>query len=566
MIRRDFVKTGLAAGALASATPTGATPATTNSTGNSTTNSTGKPRMMFYHDGRHPLIYMYEPPMQKEEYKAAVDELVGTPVDALMFCLGDGRTVLHDTKVGELWGHNVEKWPHVIFRRAHQNAKHLIERGHDPLRIVCDRAHAKGMLLYPTLLVQQGLRDRSVDVRASEFRFNNRHLEIGARGDVDTDHPSATCLDFKHPEVRDERFALIEETLHRYPVDGFELQLNYQPYYFHPKEVEAGRTIMTDWIRRVHRAVRASGAGRELVVRIPADVEGCYSVGLDVREWIGQGLVDVVVGQNFGGPELHDQTSDLRPLVEAAEGAECRVHAALQALVDSDRLHQATIEMMRAAAGNYWSQGVDGLYLAHWFGYWPYQAPFYETLRELPHPEVMAPKDKSYYLPTTTGRYARPRLEPGRAMQLPADLHPGNPARLDLTISDDLERWHKVGRVHEVLLRFRVMNTTELDELTFRLNDKALPDSSLRTLNEMYRMSQPRYRPGSGYWFIYKLGPGDWPVQGKNKLEVTLNKRDPDVLPRIHLRDVELEIKYLMGRHFHRGQDPDLGPTDPRSH
>ena len=94
MIRRDFVKTGLAAGALASATP-----ATGSSSASSAGNNTGRPRMMFYHDGRHPLIYMYEPPMQKEEFEAAVDELVGTPVDALMFCLGDGRTVLHDTKV-----------------------------------------------------------------------------------------------------------------------------------------------------------------------------------------------------------------------------------------------------------------------------------------------------------------------------------------------------------------------------------------------------------------------------------------------------------------------------------
>ena len=39
------------------------------------------PRIMFYHDGRHPLIYMYEPPIQKEEYEAGVDELVGTPVE-----------------------------------------------------------------------------------------------------------------------------------------------------------------------------------------------------------------------------------------------------------------------------------------------------------------------------------------------------------------------------------------------------------------------------------------------------------------------------------------------------
>ena len=43
------------------------------------------PSIMFYHDGRHPLIYMYEPPMQKAEYEAAVDELVGTSVEALMF-------------------------------------------------------------------------------------------------------------------------------------------------------------------------------------------------------------------------------------------------------------------------------------------------------------------------------------------------------------------------------------------------------------------------------------------------------------------------------------------------
>ena len=82
-----------------------------------------QPKLMFYHDGRHPLIYMYEPPMQKEEYEQGVDELIGTPVDCINFCMGDGRTVLHDTKVGELWGHANDKWSHAIFRGAHQNAK-----------------------------------------------------------------------------------------------------------------------------------------------------------------------------------------------------------------------------------------------------------------------------------------------------------------------------------------------------------------------------------------------------------------------------------------------------------
>ncbi|MCZ6676794.1 MAG: hypothetical protein O7E52_06045 [Candidatus Poribacteria bacterium] len=521
-----------------------------------------QPRIMFYHDGRHPLIYMYEPPMRKEEYEAGVNELVGTPVEALMFCLGDGRTVLHDTKVGELWGHNVEKWPHLIFRRAHQNARDLIDEGHDPLRLICDRAHAKGMLVYPTLLVQQGRGDRSEDVRCSNFRFDNAHLEIGARGDVDTDFPGLTCLDFKHEEVREERFALIEETLNNYSVDGFELQLNYSPYYFHPDEVDAGREIMTAWIRRVYEAVKQSAGERELAIRIPASLEGCMQVGLDVRAWLQQGIVDVIIGQTFSGPELLDSTTDFRPLVAAAQGTNCRVHAAIQSHVDSDRLGEATIEMIRAAACNYWAQGVDGLYLAHWFGNWPYQASFYEKLRELPHPEIMAPKDKFYYVPTETGRYPKPVTEPGIAMTLPAALSVNNPTGMQFTISDDLPRWHGVGRVHEVLLRIRIMNTTEVDRMRFQLNGVDLPDSLRRKINEMYRMSAPRYRTGSGYWFIYRLDVKHWPQKGENTLQVTLLRREPDVIPQIYVRDVELEIKYLMGQNFHRGQDADLGPYD----
>ena len=75
-----------------------------------------KPRIMFYHDGRHPLVYMYEPPMQKEEYQSAIDELAGTPVEALMLSLGEGRTMLHNTKVGELLGHSIKEkeWDLVL--------------------------------------------------------------------------------------------------------------------------------------------------------------------------------------------------------------------------------------------------------------------------------------------------------------------------------------------------------------------------------------------------------------------------------------------------------------------
>ena len=521
-----------------------------------------KPKIMFYHDGRHPLIYMYEPPMQKEEYEAAIDELVGTPIEALMFCLGDGRTFLHDTEVGELWGHNVARWPHLIFHRAHRNAVGLIRQGHDPLQIVCERAHAEGILVYPTLLVQQGCGDPSQDVRCSDFRFQNRHLEIGARGDLDPGFPGFHFLDFKHEEVRAQLFGVVAETLKHYAVDGFELQLNYGVHYFHPDEVDQGRQIMTEWIRSIYTAVKDSGAGRELAVRIPASVEGCYGLGMDVREWAQQGIVDVLIGQSYSGPELVDPMTDFRPLIDTCRKSSCRVHAAIHSHVDSDRLAEACIEMVRATACNYWRQGIDGIYLAHWFGNWPYQASFYEKLRELPHPDVMDPKDKFYFVPTVTGRYPDPQLEPGMIRQLPRELKIGSAETIDLRISDNLARWQAVGRVHAVILRLRILNTTELDRFELRLNGHLLPDSQLRKINEMYRMSAPRYRTGSAYWYVYHLDNELWPQQEHNTLEVLLTERDPDVIPTVSIRDVELETKYRMGKHYHRGQDADLGPYE----
>lgn len=521
------------------------------------------PRLAFYHDGRHPLIYMYEPPIQRVEYEQGVDELLGTPVDALMFCLGDGRTVLHDTKVGELWGHNMNRWPHLIFRRAHQNARAMIDRGEDPLMVICERARAKGLPIYPTLLVQQASGVRGEDTRGSDFRFDNKALEIGAKSGVDENWRGYTCLDFAHQEVRDERFDLIEETLERYPVDGFELQLNYQPFYFHPDEVGDGREVMTAWVKRVCEAVRRSGQDRRLTVRVPIGVQGCYDIGLDVESWMRNGLVDIVIGQTFSGPELVDCNADYRELVATAKGTGVHVMATLQSLIDSDRLGQGTVEVVRACACNYWEQGVDGLYLGHWFGNWPYGASFYEKLRELPYPEVMAAKDKYYYTPTGTGRYPHPAIEPGARCPLPLEIAEGETVTAPLVISDDLERWGTRGRIHELILRLRLESVTETDELRFRLNGADLPESGLRRINELYRMNAPRFRTGSCYWFVFRLEKQHWPVKGENQIDVELVRREPEAVPPVRLRDVELEVRYLMGMAYHRSLvDPDLGPTN----
>ena len=556
MMRRPFVSAALIAGLLGSAIASQASGRTLPRPHFSGREAGKNPRIMFYNDGRHPAIYMYEPPMQKEQFEAAVDELLGTPVEVLVYGLGDGRTVLHDTQVGKLWGDPVKKWPHLIFRRAHQNAKMMLEKGQDPLRIVCERARATGMLIYPSLMLNRGRgENRFHDVRAANFTWENQHLEIGARRDLNPDFPGLRKLDFKHKAVRNERFALIEEVLQNYPVDGFELRFGHDDF-FHPEEVEAGRAIMTAWVKRVSNAVKASGPDRELVVLVPASIETAHSLGLDLREWIRQGIVDVIAAKTYN--YRLDNLADFRLLVEAAKGSSVRIYAGANGGLNSDRVGSATIEMIRALASNYWAQGIDGLYLNQWFAgtNWPYHATFYEQLREVPYPQVMAPKDKLYMVPT-----GGPSYPPNLPVPLPQDLQEGQTVKVRLPVADNLPRWDRQARIHEVLFRIRLVNHTELDRVSVRLNGKVLPDFQLRKINHLYRMHAPRFRVNNSYWYIYRLDRDHWPKQGDNVIEVKLTRRDPDVTPSLQLRDVEMEIRYLLGRHYYRDEDPDLGPS-----
>jgi hypothetical protein len=103
-----------------------------------------------------------------------------------------------------------------------------------------------------------------------------------------------------------------------------------------------------------------------------------------------------------------------------------------------------------------------------------------------------------------------------------------------------------------------------------------LPAASLRVINAMYRMVAPRYRVSGAYWHTFELARASaahWPRRGRNVVRVDCDARDPglsrsvgaqlgaQVPVELELRDVELDLQYLLGRSFHRGEDPALGPS-----
>ena len=149
-------------------------------------------------------------------------------------------------------------------------------------------------------------------------------------------------------------------------------------------------------------------------------------------------------------------------------------------MVFSDRLLDAPLSMLRAAACNFWDQGVDGLYVSEWFHLWPYEASFYEKLRELPYPSIMAAKDKYYFLLTNT--QDGPAVRPNAPRQLDLDQpvptickNGGRPTACFAALPD--------GNVETIALR-----------------STANPLRSIRSTKWT-----PRYRVMGGYWHIFKL-------------------------------------------------------------
>ena len=133
-----------------------------------------QPRILFENDSRHTLIYMYEPPISVKDHRHAVDELLGTPVEALLFNLGYGNAFLRHRGrrplgPGRLRHRTVppgggRQWEHVVFMRAYRNAAKLIAEGNDPLRLVCERAHEHGLLLYPSLQGNAALPEKELAI------------------------------------------------------------------------------------------------------------------------------------------------------------------------------------------------------------------------------------------------------------------------------------------------------------------------------------------------------------------------------------------------------------------
>lgn len=327
---------------------------------------TGRRYRVAVNDDGASLWQYRQVPLSAERFlRAAVDRMAG----ADLLCWGAGNTrfwygsdVVEDLDTGQQVFETVQEW------MAHTTLRSLRAAGLQPLALVGDRCHRRGMHLYASLRMNDGhfafpppadapdaeaadfgtphpdqlwnhQRGPEASPLTAEFWRRNPRYRIGEDwpGSVFAAH----LLDYAHAEVRDRWLRIAADISARFEVDGIELDFMRNPFFFRPTQVAAGRPLMTAFVREVRAALDEAGGRRGrylgLAARCPTALAGCDAIGLDVETWVGAGLVDVLIPSPTRTNKFE---IDLRPLAALRRGTGCQVLAGLDTAMPNQTWEQ----------------------------------------------------------------------------------------------------------------------------------------------------------------------------------------------------------------------------------
>jgi hypothetical protein len=519
-------------------------------------------RITWVDDGG-PGISGVNPPISPERVRHwSVGRLAGTQVDALVCTVGPvaGYTTSYPTQVegmefvvdrleaGALIG-GAQVW------RNTENLRSLWADGHDALQLVRDEAKRVGIDFWLQLRMNDWhhIDDSGQAMRLMSSQWYEQHPEylIGEDGVAGWPEQLGSSLrwfqDFAHEPVRKLRYEVAAEAVERYDVDGWEYDFVRCPGLFRYGQEREHAPLITALIRDTRTMLDEVGRKRGhplgLAVRVPNTIEGSTMLGLDVVEWIEEGLVDIVVPCSFFA---QDTAEDATEWVQAAANTPVRIHFGMDEGYQTgavlglgapyfqvrDPLMQVlTPEMVRGMAARHWRAGVEGIYLFNGPGSLiTYGVDRRRELDQIGSALRIQYMDKRYAVMRRTGSF--PNCYPQQHL-LPADLG-ATPTVFTIDVADDLAA--AGARLRQVHLELLLAELTHLDELEVTVNGKAVP-----CLNPL---ESGKPAPDFKSWLVYDLADASL-EQGKNEVAVLARR-----LPRLAeecalvLSDVELSVGY----------------------
>jgi YVTN family beta-propeller protein len=354
-------------------------------------------RFMFNSDGNN--MFLDAPPMTPEKLYSYIDEVAKTGVTSFFISPNWGMPMNFPTKVGDMIGEHISEALEATIpkNQAILNFRNLVSHGHDPLRLILDRARADRMETFVSFRLNE-----VHNVEAAESlifdRFWRKHPEwrIGRAGDSmsqvykDILGPRTSPivfgwlpagLNFAIPEVRKYRMAQLREICERYNIDGLELDFQRFPMYFKPGEEDRGIKIMSDWMREVRAMVEKVGKKRGrpilLAARIMALPEQNKAIGLDPVSWAHDGILDFVIVSHY----LHNNFQLPIEEYRALFPKNFPIYASVEVEPGMQRYFNIAYPL--------WQKKVNGIYLFNFFtSKGSKNPPPYDSIRKIGYPLI----------------------------------------------------------------------------------------------------------------------------------------------------------------------------------
>ena len=329
-------------------------------------------------------------------------------------------------------------------------------------------------------------------------------------------HGRWSSVDYSHKEVRDQLIRTWEEVCRNHDIDGLMFDFFRHLTFFRSTALGGHATDdevekMTELLRRTRRMADEVGAQRGrpvlLLARTPDLPAYARAVGLDIEQWMKEGLIDIWIATGYF--RLQEWTD----IVAMAHGYGVPVWAGMsESRVEPRDLHNS-IEAFRARAMNMWNAGVDALYL---FNFSFRTRPQFRLLFEIGDPERLAHLDKMYVPDARGFASAGEWLKGGdafytRPQSLPQELSKSRPkAIVNILIGDDLSVRKAKDLEASPALGLQFKDIAAIEGLNVMLNGTAL-----------------KWQGGTldANFVRYELSP-TWVKKGVNAVEITYETTD----------------------------------------
>lgn len=448
-----------------------------------------------------------------------IDSLTGTSVKSIAYSVASGSDIMnYPSAVSSTWGWRVtsdENDANIATRVAKGRA--CIAAGLDAVRIAGLRAKQNGMFFFPSLRMNDYhfVSNPENSFLTGQFWIENQNtLTIKASGGQSPIIGKQNCenlLDFTYPQVRQYRLDVINEVIDRNQdvIDGFELDFS-RSFVFFPKDTAAANAhLLTDLVSQVRQrlSLLESQNGRQyyLIARIPPTIEKCYWAGIDIEQWLQDELVDIIVPSELMTTYFEMPVDEFAALAKTY-GGRCRVFGGLYSRVGWEWPFTATPtastysatpaiaisnEMTRAAAGNFFNQGADGLYCYN-FGLPRTDAEF-KRLKDLDSANCLTgenkvfPVTKSFWLD-----YEDTFLPP---KQLPANLQAGTTLQFEIQVSEQTNPRIARNALQYCGIRIGFRDVAAQDFLLLKINNTVVHSADLS--QELINITYPDFDGGT---------------------------------------------------------------------